>query len=168
MKTLFFLSICAALLIMNPRQNFAQISDDDKEFVTETYEDVLLQLKLGELAQVSGSVASVKDFGKTMTTEYSKTKEGLNALAKNKNITLSSELSEKGQRKYERLSKRVGHSFDKEYMDYMIEFQKDLAHEFDEASEDSKDSDVKTWAATTLPSMKSNIESARSLYKSIK
>ena len=167
MKNLFFLTICIGLLIASPRKNIAQTSDE-VEFVTETYEDGLLKIKLGELAQTKGSVASVKDFSKTLTTDYSKAGDELKALAKNKNIALPSELSKKGQRKYDRLTKREGHSFDKEYMDYMIENHDDAIDEFGEMSEESKDADIKAWTLKMLPSLKRNLETAKSIYKAIK
>lgn len=141
---------------------------DEEEFVVEAAQGALLEVKLGELAQVNGSAQLVKDFGKTMSAEHAKGYEDLKALAIQKKITIPEGLSKKGNHKLEKLSKKTGHEFDKEYMDYMVEDHHDDVESFEEAADELKDADVKAWAAKTLPMLKQHLAMAKAGYKAVK
>jgi putative membrane protein len=141
---------------------------DEEEFVVESAQGALLEVKLGELAQTNGSAQVVKDFGKMMTKDHSKGYDELKALALQKKITIPARLSKKGQRKYDKLAKKTGHEFDKEYMDYMVEDHDSDIEAFEETVDESKDADIKAWAAKALPMLKQHLEMAKSGYAAVK
>jgi putative membrane protein len=103
-----------------------------------------------------------------MIADHSVGYDQLKALALQKNITIPAGLSKKGQHKYEKLAKKTGHEFDKEYMDYMVEDHNDDIDEFSEAAEETKDADIKAWIAKALPTLKHHLEMAKSAYAAVK
>ena len=174
-----------AILILQPSNNSAHTQkkfraelksftfttheeSDEEEFVIESAQGALLEVKLGELAQTNGSVQVVKDFGKVMIADHSTGYAELNTLATQKKITIPAGLSKKGQRKYDKLAKKTGHEFDKEYMDYMVEDHDKDIESFEEAADELKDADIKAWAAKTLPMLKQHLALAKSGYKAVK
>lgn len=148
--------------------SFVAMESDDEEFVAESAQGALLEVKLGELAQTNGSSQVVKDFGKMMVTDHQKGYDELQTLAAQKHITIPAGLTKKGQRKYDKLAKKTGHEFDKEYMDYMVEDHNDDIDEFTEATEESKDADIKAWVTKTLPTLRHHLEMAKAGYASVK
>lgn len=141
---------------------------NDEEFVTESAQGALLEVKLGELTKTNASAQAVKDFGTMMIADHSVGYDQLKALALQKNITIPAGLSKKGQHKYEKLAKKTGNEFDKEYMDYMVEDHNDDIDEFSEAAEETKDADIKAWIAKALPTLKHHLEMAKSAYAAVK
>ena len=174
MKTLIFFLLAGAFVLLGQHSVYAHptgksITDltslvmpnheesDEEEFVVESAQGALLEVKLGELAQTNASAQVVKDFGKMMTKDHSKGYDELKTLALQKKITIPAGLSKKGQRKYDKLAKKTGHEFDKEYMDYMVEDHDSDIEAFEETVDESKDADIKAWAAKALPMLKQHL-----------
>jgi putative membrane protein len=151
------------------KQNAANSGiESDVEFAVEAANGGMLEVKLGELAHTNGSTQSVKDFGKMMITDHTKAGDELKALAQRKNITLPSALSNKSQHEYDKLAKKTGHEFDKEYIDLMVEDHKGDINEFEEEASEGKDPDIKNWAASALPVLRHHLDAAKSTNDAVK
>jgi putative membrane protein len=137
--------------------------EDDSEFAVAAADGGMMEVQLGELAQTNATSADVKKFAKTMAEEHGKANEELKALAQLKNITLPMSLSDDKQKKYDDLSKKKGTEFDKAYISYMVDDHKEDVSEFEEAAEDAKDAEVKSWAAGKVPTLKHHLEMAEAL-----
>jgi putative membrane protein len=133
----------------------------DNQFVTKAAQGGLAEVKLGELAKDKGASQSVKDFGDRMVTDHSAANNELKSLAGNKGVNVPEELTAKDQATYDRLSKLSGDQFDRAYMTTMVkDHQADVA-EFRRASQTLSDSDLKAFAAKTLPTLESHLQMAR-------
>ena len=75
------------------------------------------------------------------------------ALAKQKNITLPSAVSNDEQKKMDDMSKKSGKDFDKAYVSEMVDDHNKDVKEFTDASKNLKDADLKSFATTTLPTL---------------
>jgi putative membrane protein len=60
-----------------------------------------------------------------------------------------------------KLEDKSGADFDKAYMDMMVKDHEKDVKEFEEASKDAEDSDLKAWAAKTLPTLQHHLEMAK-------
>lgn len=134
--------------------------DDDVKFAMEAADGGMLEVKLGQLAQTNASSPKVQQLGMMMVDDHSKANEELKALAQKKNIALPLTMSKDKQDTYDRLAKKTGAEFDKEYTEEMVKDHKKDIDAFEKEASDGKDADIKSWAASKLPTLKHHLEMA--------
>jgi putative membrane protein len=159
------LTVLAALSI-----GFAQaqgMSDADKKFVKEAAEGGMKEVKLGELAQKNGSSGEIRNLGQQMVTDHSKANDELKALASRKGITVPSALTDDAQKEYDRLSKKTGADFDKEYAKCMVKDHKKDVGEFKKEADKGGDSELKAWASKTLPTLEHHLKMSEDAEKAV-
>ena len=94
--------------------------------------------------------------------------EELKQLAATKNISLPATMSADKQKEYDDLAAKKGAAFDRAYMEFMVKDHKEDIDEFAEAGKDSKDPDLKAWAAGKVPTLQHHLSSAESIEKMLK
>lgn len=80
----------------------------------------------------------------------------------------SGQLPKAMQKKYDDLAKLSGDRFDRAYLSNLIDDHKKAIRVFEKESRNGKDSELKTWASSTLPSLRSHLDSAQSVEKEVK
>src|SRR5439155_9728229 len=139
----------------------------DQKFVTDAAKGGMAEVELGKLAQDKASSDQVKNFGKRMVDDHSKANDELQTLAKNKNITLPTDLDPKDKALKDRLSKLSGAAFDRAYMNAMLrDHQKDV-NEFKMESTSGQDAVVKAFASKTLPTLEDHLKLAQQAEKAV-
>lgn len=134
--------------------------EKDAQFLVDAAEINLMEIDLGNLAQEKATMAEVKDMGKMMVDQHTKTMNELKELAAKKTITIPTSATEDGQEKMKKFSEKSGHDFDKDYCDAMVDGHKDAIDKFEKASNDASDPDIKAWAAATLPALRNHLDHA--------
>jgi putative membrane protein len=134
--------------------------EKDADFLVDAAEINMMEIQLGQLAQTNGVSQDVKSMGKMMEDSHSKSLTELKGLAAKKTITLPESITEDNKDSYEKLSKKTGKDFDKEYCDKMVDGHKDAISKFEKAAENSEDMDVKEWARATLPTLREHLDHA--------
>lgn len=125
----------------------------DREFLNDAAMGGMTEVELGQMAVNKASSDDVKQFGQRMVDDHSKANDELKQLAQAKGYTLPTTLDKKHQQMIDKLSKLNGAEFDREYMNMMVkDHDKDVAT-FRKQAERAKDSDVRAWAARTLPTL---------------
>jgi len=137
--------------------------ENDSEFAVTVADASMLEVQLGQLAQVNGSAPEVKKFGKEMIAAHTKAGEELKALALQKSISLPDALGEKSQKKYDDLAKKTGKDFDEAYADAMVSGHKDAEDAFKKEIDKGKDADLKSWATSTLPTVENHLAMAKEI-----
>ncbi len=61
---------------------------------------------------------------------------------------------------YQKLIDKPGRDFDKAYCDMMVDGHKKAVDRFESAAADSKDSDIRSWANSMLPILRSHLDHA--------
>ena len=148
-------------------QGAAVPKEDDTEFAVKAASGGLLEVELGKLAEEKGRSANVKEFGAQMVKDHSKANAELKALAASKNITIPSTPGEDQQKDIADIRKLSGAEFDKKYISYMKDDHEEDVKEFKKAADDSKDADLKAFAAKTLPVLQMHLEMVKTIDKSI-
>jgi putative membrane protein len=146
----------------------SNVSDDDKDFVMKAAQGGMAEVTMGNLASAGGSNADVKAFGQRMVTDHSKANDELKSLAMSKGLALPSDAGKEHQEMIDKLSKKTGKDFDQEYMKGMVEDHEKDVKEFEKASRDAKDPDIKAWAAKTLPTLQEHLRMAKATYDKVK
>jgi len=133
----------------------------DKKFVIEAAMGGMAEVEMGRLATEKAASSDVKNFGQKMVDDHSKANDELKALANQKGIMVPAELSPKDKAMRDQLAKLSGDAFDRAYMKMMVkDHTKDVA-DFQKASTNGKDGDVKGFASKTLPTLQEHLQMAR-------
>jgi putative membrane protein len=143
-----------------------KLSAADEKFVKEAAEGGVAEVQLGRLAASNAMNPEVKQFGQRMVDDHGKANMQLMTIANQKNIAVASDLTGKHKDEYDRLSKLSGAQFDREYVRLMLaDHQKDVA-EFRKQSTSAKDSDLRSFASQTLPTLEQHLMMVQQLSRS--
>ncbi len=128
----------------------------------------MAEVELGKLAQQKASNDQVKQFGSRMVDDHSKANDELKQIASSKGITLPADLDAKHKNKLAKMQKLSGAQFDRAYMDDMLTDHKEDVADFKKESTSGKDSDLKAFAAKTLPTLEDHLKMAQSTHSAMK
>lgn len=145
-----------------------ELSRGDRRFIENAAMGGMAEVELGRMAQQRAADAQVKSFAGTMVQDHGKANEELMSLAAAKGVKLQTQLDRSHQRESDRLAKRSGADFDRDYMDHMVDDHKKDVSDFEKAAKGARDPEVKAWAAKTLPTLQAHLTSARSIQGSLK
>lgn len=152
-------------------QNEAKFDDKkqskDAQFLVDAAEMNLKQIQLGRLAQQKGETADVKKLGEIMEDAHTKSQKEITALAKTKRISIPSSPTNDSKDAHNYLEKKSGNAFDIAYADMMVRVQIDAMNTFEKASNDSNDPEIKIWASTSLPQMRSHLDRSIACQKTL-
>lgn len=141
----------------------SQLSAADQTFVKKAAQGGIAEVELGKLATQKASSEDVKKFGQRMVDDHTKANDQLKQIAGNKAVSLPTDLDSKDQALKDRLSKLDGEQFDRAYMKNMVkDHTKDVA-EFRKESTSGKDSDLKSFASQTLPTLEDHLKEAKNI-----
>ncbi|OOG77653.1 DUF4142 domain-containing protein [Algoriphagus sp. A40] len=136
-------------------------NDNGTKFLMDVAELQLEEISLGKLAQQKGTSAHVKEMGKMMETDHSKSFTELSALAQSKSVSIPTSVTDDSKKAYTSLEEKAGNEFDKAYSDMMVKHHEDAIKLFEKASTDSEDTEIKTWATNKLPGLKTHLDHAK-------
>lgn len=135
----------------------------DEMFAIKAAQGGAAEVKMGQLAAEKASDADVKAFGQQMADDHTKANEKLMAIAKEKKMTLPSDLDSKQQKTYDKLSKLSGPEFDKAYVKDMVKDHEGDVKAFTKESEKGKDEQIKSFATETLPVLQGHLEKIKGI-----
>src|SRR5262245_30339210 len=139
----------------------AKATHPDKHFLKEAAQGGRAEVTLGQMAADKAASDDVKKFGQRMVDDHTKAGDELKKLAAAEGVTLPTEMDRKAQAVQQRLSQLSGAEFDRAYMKEMVkDHQKDVAA-FEREAQQGKDTELKNWAAQTLPTLKEHLDLAQ-------
>lgn len=141
--------------------------EDDADYLVDLAEIDKTEIEIGKLAQQKGVSQSVKDFGKMMVDDHTKSLEKVTALAKTKNVTLPSAISDKGQKEYDKLNEKSGSDFDKEFAEKMVDGHQNAVDKITVVAEKASDKDLGLWASNQVGVLTTHLEKAKQLQKEL-
>lgn len=141
--------------------------EDDSEFLVDQAEINLAEIEIGKLAQQKSTNPEVKKFGKMLVDEHTKSASEVSALAKAKNFTLPTSLTEDGQEEYKKLNEKSGLDFDKKFADMMIDGHEKAIDKLQKASKDATDEEVRQWASGNIAGLTAHLEHAKMLKQNL-
>ncbi len=144
------------------------VDQPTSEFMTKVADVGMTEVKLGQMAQDKATSQRVKDFGAMMVKDHTAAGDELKNMARQKNVTLPETMSNDHQKKTDDLNKKTAKDFDKAYMKAMVDGHQSTVSDFEKASKNTKDADVKAWVDKTLPTLRMHLDSAKAIQKSLK
>ena len=139
----------------------------DKKFVWTAAAGGMEEVQLGQLAVQKAANPDVKSFGQRMVDDHSKANDQLKSLAGQKGVTVPTTLPAAEKKDVAKLSKLSGAAFDRAYMSMMVKDHKKDVSEFAKESKQAKDSDVKSFAQSTLPTLRDHLKMAEDTYSKL-
>ncbi len=168
LNVLFTVMLCSIFSMA-----FTSCSDDDDEnfsmsnqdFVTRASSSNMLEIAAGGLAVNQGSNANVKAYGQHMVADHSKAATEMQAVIKNKDLTMPSSMLEEHQQMLNSLKDLTGEAFDKRFAAMMVTSHQQTINLFEQAADDEgvPDNDLRSFASGKLPTLKAHLEEAEDL-----
>jgi putative membrane protein len=164
--TSFFFAGCNVPVKDNIKGSIPSPSADDVRFATKAASQGIMEVELGDIAQRSQN-EDVKRFGAMMVTDHTKADTELKKIATDKNIILPDSMSADDQQKVDELLKKTGVDFDRAYIDMMADDHSEDVDLFKKEGDKGKDTDIRSFASTTLPVLEKHLEVARNVQRVI-
>jgi putative membrane protein len=139
---------------------------DDKTFVKDAAEGGLTEIQLGKLAQEKASSDAVKQFGQRMVDDHTKANEQLKRIAAEANITVPDSIDSKRQARIDKLSALIGTQFDQAFIKDQLKDHEEDVRKFQAEAENGSNAQIKSFASSTLPTLKEHLNMAKDLKKS--
>jgi putative membrane protein len=139
----------------------SKLAHGDRKFIEDAARGGMAEVQLGQLAAQKAQSSEVKQFGQKMVDDHSKANDQLKSIASSKSVTLPTDLDSSHKRDYDRLSKLSGAEFDREYMKHMVSDHKKDVSDFRKEAKSGKDTEVKNFASTTLPTLEQHLQMAQ-------
>jgi len=146
----------------------SKLSSTDHKFVMEAATGGMEEVQLGQLAAQKASDPSVKNFGQHMVDDHSKANSQLMQIAAQKGITPPTTLPADKQKDMDKLNGLSGAAFDKAYIDMMVKDHKKDVAEFQKQAKNGKDADLKSFAASTLPTLQDHLKMVQGIQSTMK
>jgi len=149
----------------------------DKSFVEKAAMDNMFEVKAGQLAEQRAMSPQVKQFAQRMVTDHTRANQELMALARQKGWQVPTALDQKHQELFTRLQNggRSGNQpaaggtgaaagqFDRQYMEMQLKGHEKDVREFEKATQQAKDPQLKSWAQKTLPVIQEHLQMAKQI-----
>jgi len=167
------LSIFALMVIAAPAR--ADVQDkvkamqspaDSKQFAMKAAEGGMLEVKLAQLAQQKGQSNEVKELARQLEQDHTQANQQLTQVAKQKNITLPSELKGECQETYQAFQQLEGKDFDNAFLLHNVkDHLKDIMM-FQKEAQNGTDQEIRQWAAQCLPKLQQHAQHIRTVAQS--
>jgi putative membrane protein len=141
------------------------VSKADQDFAVNTAIAGMTEIQAGQLAEQKGTAKDVKEYAQLMIKDHTAAADKLKAIATQKNITLPATLTPDAQKKLDDLQKEGGNKFDKDYMAMMVSDHKKVISAFEDESKNGSDADIRSFADSTLHTLRVHLEKAQKCEK---
>lgn len=136
----------------------------DRRFLEDEAAHSLYEQQVAQLAATRSSDPAVKDFASKLVEDHTAAHNELTQLASRLGVELPTEPSRAMRRDVEKMSKKSGAEFDREFVRTVgvKDHQKEVKR-LQSASKDLKNSELKAWVDKTLPHMQQHLAAAEKL-----
>ena len=166
---LFGFSSCSSYEIY-PKDNSEELNREkfksnkemkDALFLVKAAEIYLEEINLAKHAQQNGTTSAIKELAKTMEQDNQISLIELTSLAKSKNVTIPSTITDQGDEAFKLLDEKAGDEFDETYANLMVEKHKVAIEIFERASKRSRDLQIQEWATIKLVVLRKGLAEAK-------
>jgi putative membrane protein len=139
------------------------LNTSEVSFIKHAASDDAAEVKLAELGAKKADRPDVKAFAEMLVTDHTQSNVELAKLAATKGVELSGVIEPSKAKVFQKLEQSSGTEFEKKFLAEMVSDHKMCVSNFEKASKESKDTDVKAFANALLPKLKAHLEKAKEL-----
>ena len=144
------------------------LSRSERRFIEKAQQGGMEEVEKSKLAAEKAQNARVKELAKRLVDDHSKANAELSKLASAKGVTPPAAIDAGHQRKMERMAKKTGAEFDREYMSDMIDHHQKDVGDHRSMARSAKDADVRKYAATMLPTLEQHLQMVKAADAALK
>jgi len=148
----------------SPTSKDDKLARGDRKFIENAAASGMFEVQVSQLAATKASDSAVKNYAQMLVEHHSAANNELVQLANTRKVELPAAPPRAMRRDIEKLGKKSGAEFDREYVREVgiKAHQKDIKM-FEQASQDVKDPQLKAWATKTLPTLQQHLAQAQKL-----
>lgn len=165
-KILFTVAALAALLAIPVHLVTAaqgNTGNKDTNFIGKVADANMTEIRLAKIALENGQKQDVRDFANRMLRDHGNASDELKPIAQKLNVTIPEQVSQEHQQAIDKLSNLKGKDFDDAYAHAMVSDHTKVVAMFEKAESNVQNTDLKKFAADTLPILKEHLEQAKKL-----
>ncbi|HTW81270.1 MAG TPA: DUF4142 domain-containing protein [Terracidiphilus sp.] len=166
-----FAAVCCIVFLPLPalaREKHAPATPmTDQQFIDLAAQTDMLEAHLGQMAQNQAVGQDVKSYAETLVTDPTKDYQQLTEMATKDNFSVPKGLDSERDKMIEPFDKLKGNAFDSRYIHETIEGYTKAIDVYTRESKDAQNSDIKNYAAATLPTLNKQLDGAKDLEKKI-
>ena len=138
-------------------EKFERKGEKDADGILEAYSGNLYEIRCAENAVTRALTKDVQKLAVQIATAHAKMNADIEALAARKSVSLATALGDEEQRKLGNLTEKSGIDYDREFLSIMIDKHENAEQMYEKLSDHAEDAEVKSWAATVLPEIRSHL-----------
>jgi putative membrane protein len=148
-------------------KNNAQFKKTDSEkdeaaFLVDIAEMDFTAIELAQLADLRSTNEEIKRLSKMLIDDHKKSIDELQLLADNRQLSLPVSVTDKGKDQYNQLNDESGVSFDKKFLNMVIDDHEKAIKKMEDAStDDDKEESVKAWASNQIANLTAHLQEAK-------
>ncbi len=154
--------------MMGDMTGSAALSDQDKMFADKAATGGMMEVMLGVLAETNSTHDKVKSLGKMMVDDHTKANDELKSWATAAGYNLPTALNADQQKKYNDMQAMKGADFDKAYADFMVTDHKEVIALFKKQAAEGSDSNLKSFASKTVPTLEQHLTASEEAKNAVK
>ena len=135
----------------------------DARFLMDAARNDVAEIKLGQLAQQKGQSEEVREFGKMLEQDHSKSGKETSELAKDLGVVPPAQPSAEQMQKYDALEKLSGTEFDQQFAAEMVKGHQEEIAKYEKQAQSASNPKVAKLAEDTLPTLKEHLAVAQGL-----
>jgi len=139
----------------------AKTSAATQKFVKTAAITDMFEIQAGKLAQEKAENQAYKDFAQMTINDHTKTSDELKGM--NVGVQLPQDLDGAHKAKIKKLNSLSGAAFERQYKTDQIEGHKQAVALFEQYGRSGDNAQLKQWAQTTLPTLKTHLQHAEAL-----
>jgi putative membrane protein len=139
------------------------LGSTDRQFVMKAAMSDMAEIELGRLAVAQGASDSVKQFGQRMVDDHTRTSQQLMQIVSTAGVTPPSALDPKHRAVVAKMSRLSGAEFDRAYAKQMVKNHQEAVSLFQRESARGTHSELKAFAAATLPALQEHLSMSRAM-----
>ena len=138
------------------------ITPKTSDFVKEAAISDMFEIQSSQLAEQK-TQGDVKSFADQMVTDHTKTSTELKSQAQGMHVPVPTALDQTRQKMLDKLRGLNEADFTKQYIDDQVSGHKDAVSLFQRYAKGGRNDKLKSWAATTLPTLQHHLDMAQGL-----
>jgi putative membrane protein len=139
------------------------LTDNDRKFIETALKGGTAEVQEAKLAQEKAASKDVKTAAADLERDHTKANGELKKIASSNGVAVKEEAPPDRKALYERLQGLSGQSFDKEYVQAGIKAHRRTIDLFQRTEAETKNPQIKTFAGSTLPTLKHHLEMMQAL-----
>jgi putative membrane protein len=145
-----------------PAQSAAP-NNTDSSFIKQAAADGMAEVQMGRMALGKSSNAQVKQLAHRIIEDHTKANDKLRMLAQKKNVTLPATPTAEARQEAASMKSMDGAGFDRAWAAAMVKDHTKAIDLFTTETQQAKDADVRQFAETTTPVLRTHLDMAQKL-----